>query len=329
MGARRESLEAARKIRLSPLLSRPDLDALERGLDLLDELCGPLKARGVLDRPLLGPAEVKELTELLPELIKLAQNRDPLWIHHVTAWRLQARSPSEMATRLRMAFSAGYLPLEPDETGMGVPWDVRDLQVMEPVLNALPQQFKRLSNVRAVRMMGLAPDLKALQDLKEVWRRTPDAHKNQVTAQMAAVKNALRVRLVAEPAPATLTATAEYRAIHLPGELLAISKLRGLRGAASLGVLYALSEEHYRVDERERGLFDQKLDRALRRERMAEDPARAYALAVTTFAVSPELLEEKWPKTHTHMLDRFDTSLSAFDGGALLRPAMEALLTLR
>ena len=42
--------------------------------------------------------------------------------------------------------------------------------------------------------------------------------------------------------------------------------------------------------------------------------------------MSPALLEEKWPKTHTHMLDRFDTSLSAFDGGAMLRPAMEALL---
>jgi hypothetical protein len=328
MGARRESLEASRKIKLSPLLSRPDLDALERGLDLLDDLCGPLKPRGLADRPLLGPAEVKELTELLPELIKLAQNKDPLWIHHVTAWRLHNRSPSEMATRLRMAFSAGYLPLEPDETGLGVAWDVRDLQVMEPVFNALPQQFKRLANVRAVRMMGLAPDMKALQDLKEVWRRTPDAHKNQVTAQMAAVKNALRVRLAAEPAPPE-TGIAEYRAIQLPGELLAISKLRGLRGAASLGVLYALSEEHYRADERERSLFDLKLDRVLRRERMAEEPARAYALAVTTFAVSPELLEEKWPKTHTHMLDRFDTSLSAFDGGALLRPAMEALLSLR
>src|SRR5687767_464219 len=66
MGARRESIEAARKIRLSPLLSRPDLDALERGLDLLDELCGPLKAGSVLERPQIGPAEVKDLMVLLP-----------------------------------------------------------------------------------------------------------------------------------------------------------------------------------------------------------------------------------------------------------------------
>ena len=70
MGARREALEAARKIKLSPLLSRPDLDALERGLDLLDELCGPLGDGP--ERPAIGPAEIKELLELLPELIKLA-----------------------------------------------------------------------------------------------------------------------------------------------------------------------------------------------------------------------------------------------------------------
>ncbi len=329
MGARREALEAARKIKLSPLLSRPDLDALERGLDLMDELCGPLKPRSVLDRPLLGPAEVKELTELLPELIKLAQTKEVLWVHHITQWRLQKRSPADMATRLRVSFAAGYLPLDPDEeTAAGVAWDPRDLQVIEPVFTALPQQFRRLSNLRAVRLMGLVPDLKPLSELKEAWRRTPDALKHQVTGQLAAVKDALRVRLVPEKAPPNV-GVEEYRSVFLPGELLAISKLRGLRGAAALGILYALAQEHYRVDERERSLFDQKLERALRRERMAEDPARAYALAVTAFAVTPTLLEEKWPKTHTHMLDRFDTSLSAYDGGTLLRPAMEALLLLR
>lgn len=328
MGARREALEAARKIKLSPLLSRPELDALERGLDLLDELCGPLPPGSVLDRPLVGPAEVKELTELLPELTRLAQSKDALWLHHVTVWRREKRSHADMATRLRVAFAAGYLPLEPENVAAGVAWDPRDLQVIEPVFTALPVQFKRLSNVRAVRLLGLTPDVKPLQELKEAWRVTPDAHKHLVTGRMAAVKDALRVRLVDENPPAGVEAQA-YRAIHLPGELLAISKLRGLRGAAALGVLYALAQEHYRVDERERALFEQKLERALRRERMAEDAARAYALAVAAFAVSPALLEEKFPKTHTHMLDRFDTSLSAFDGGALLRQAMEALLSLR
>jgi len=326
MGARRESLETARKIRLSPLLSRPDLDALERGLDLLDELCGQLPAPGPLDRPLIGPAEVKDLTELLPELNKLHSQKDPLWIHQLTLWRKEKRSPAEMAIRLRIAFACGYLPVDPSSPeDPGSAWDVRDLQVIEGVATGLPPQFRKLGGIRTLRILPLLPDLKELQDLKEAWRRTPDRDKSQVTGQLARIKGALRVRVLEEAMPNGDTG----RCIQLPGELLAICKLRGLRGSASLGLLYALAEEHYRHDERERSLFDQKLERALRRERLAEDPARAYALAVTAFAVAPALVEEKWPKTHTHMLDRFDTSLSAFDGGALLRPAMEALMQLR
>lgn len=329
MGARRESLEASLKIRLSPLLSRPDLDALERGLDLLDELCGPLKPPSPLDRPLLGPAEVKDLIELLPELNKLHVQREPLWIHHLTNWRLEKRPHSEMAIRLRIAFACGYLPVDPEtKEAPGIPWDIRDLQVVESVAGALPPQFKKLGDLKTLRILALQPDMKDLNDLKDAWRRTPDRDKSQVTAQLARIKPALRVHLVPEALPAGVPGTSA-RSLHLPGELLAVSKLRGLRGCASMGIVYALAEEHYRQDERERTLFDQKLERALRRERMADDPARAYALAVTAFAVTPSMVEEKWPKTHTHMLDRFDTSLTAFDGGALLRPAVEALLLLR
>ncbi|MEW5853948.1 MAG: hypothetical protein AB2A00_34555 [Myxococcota bacterium] len=329
MGARREALAAARKIRLSPLLSRPDLDALERGLELLDELCGPLPPTKTLDQPLWGPAELKELTELLPELNKLVVTRDPLFVHHLAEWRKEKRPHSEMALRLRIGFACGYLPVDPQpKDASTVPWEVRDLQVVEPVAAALPAQLKKLGNLRTLRLAPLAPEVKELQEVKEEWRRTADRDKANITARMAKVKGMLRVRLLAEPLPAAL-GTDEVRGIHVPGELLAISKLRGLRGVAALGILYALSEEHYRQDERERALFDQKLERAMRRERMADDPARAYALAVTAFAVAPSLVEEKWPKTHTHMLDRFDTSLAAFDGGALLRPAMESLLALR
>lgn len=329
MGARREALEVARRIKLSPLLSRPDLDALERGLDLLDELCGEQKRKSVLERPAIGPAEVKELTELLPELTRLHACKDPLLLHYTRAWRAQARSHSEMALRLRTAFAAGYLPVDPEEEdGLDVPWDVRDMSIVEGVLSALPPQLKRLSQIKLLRLLGLEPDSTALNALKETWRQTPDAHKQHVTGKLAAVKNALRVRLVVESAPPGVE-PAELQAIHLPGELLAVSKLRGLRGAASLGLLYALAEEHYKADPRERDLFDQKLERALRRERMADEPARAYALAVAAFAVAPRLLEEKYPKTHNHLLDRFDTTLSSYDGGMLMRPAVEALLSFR
>jgi hypothetical protein len=330
MGARREALEAARRIKLSPLLSRPDLDALERGLDLLDELCGPQKPRSPLDRPQIGPAEVKELTELLPELTKLHGNRDPLLMHFTKAWREEARSHSEMALRLRTAFACGYLPVDPPtKDGPGIAWDVRDLSILEGVLAALPQQLKKLGSIRLVRMLPTLPDSKDLNDLKDAWRATPDALKQNVTGKIAKVKNALRVRLVEETAPAPSDGMTAVKAVHLPGELLAVSKLRGLRGTAALGIIYALAEEHYRVDPREKDLFDQKLDRAIRRERMAEDPARAYALATAAFALAPGLLEEKYPKTHNHMLDRFDTSLASYDGGALMRPAVEALLVLR
>jgi hypothetical protein len=326
MGARREALQAARRLRLSPLLSRPDLDALERGLHLLDELCGSLPRSP--ERPLIGPAEIKDLSILLPELNRLMLTKEPLWVQHLCRWRLARKAHSEMAARLRIAFASGYLPVDPLAAEEGVPWDPRDLQGIETVCQGLPPQFRKLRNIRTIRLLPLAAETHELQALKDLWRRTPDGDKSQVTARLPAVKDALRVRVVEEMLPRGLPEE-RGRSMHIPGELVAITKLRGLRGAAALGMVYALAQEHYRQDDRERILFDQRLERALRRERMAAEPVRAYALAVTAFAVAPALVEERWPKTHNHMLDRFDTSLSAFDGGALLRPAMEALLALR
>jgi hypothetical protein len=328
MGARRDALAAALKIRLSPLLSRPDLDALERGLDLMDGLCGPRPSPDPEERPLYGPAELRDLTQLLPELTKLASSRNPLHIHHLREWRAERRAHSEMAIRLRVALACGYLPVDPTPGYPGAAWDIRDLQVLEPVMASLPPQFKRLGSTRTLRVLPLAPELTELQEVKEEWRRSSDRDKPGLAGRLARAKGALRVRLETEPLPAGVPGEAA-RCLHVPGELLSLCRLRGLRGCLALGLLYALAEEQYLQDERERVLFDQKLERVLKRERMADESARAYALAVTAFAMSPDLLEERWPRTHAHMLDRFDTSLAAFDGGALLRPAVEALLALR
>lgn len=324
MGARRDALAAARQIRLSPLLSRPDLDALERGLELMDGLCGPLPQPASDEQPLYGPAELKELNELLPELSKLHTSKDLLFTHYLAQWRIERRPHAEIALRLRIASSCGYIPVD----GPGAVWDPKDLQILEPVLNALPPQFKRMRNIRTLRVLPLAPEHGELQELKEQWKTSSDRDKPQITGQIAKIKQALRVRVVEEALPEGVPGDIA-RSMHVPAELLAICRLRGLRGCAALGILYALALEHYHHDERERTLFDQKLDRVMKRERMADESPRAYALAVTAFAVSPALLEEKWPRTHAHMLDRFDTSLAAFDGGTLLRPAMEALLALR